>query len=306
MRRLLPLLFLFYHLATQAQNRHVWLDADTGNEMDDLYAITRLLLDGTVQLVGLSSAHFNNADLVVHEQWNGYPTKDINTVQLSQELNLQLLQLLDRLDVPHPLGGRGMIGRAWGGEEPVDSPAARAMIAAAHALPAGQKLDILAIGASSNVASAILLDSTILPKIRCYLLGAHYDAKRKVWNKSEFNIRNDLNAFDFLLNRTGLDLTVMPVNVALALRFKRDVSQEKLKGEGELGRLLSERWDQVKAGERWIMWDLALVEAYLQPKLATLATAKTPPENKDRRIKVYTAIQARAMEDIFWQKMMQN
>jgi hypothetical protein len=39
-----------------AQKQQVWLDADTGNEMDDLYAIVRLVKDSTVELVGLSSA----------------------------------------------------------------------------------------------------------------------------------------------------------------------------------------------------------------------------------------------------------
>lgn len=36
------------------------LDADTGNELDDLYAITLALAPGGLPLVGLASAHFNN------------------------------------------------------------------------------------------------------------------------------------------------------------------------------------------------------------------------------------------------------
>jgi purine nucleosidase len=41
-----------------AQKQKVWLDSDTGNEMDDLYAIVRLLKDPSVEVEGLSSAHF--------------------------------------------------------------------------------------------------------------------------------------------------------------------------------------------------------------------------------------------------------
>lgn len=72
-------LFFFILLCLQGltQKQKVWLDADTGNEMDDLYAIVRLVKDTTVDMIGLSSAHFNNADLLVFEKWNGYYTKEI-------------------------------------------------------------------------------------------------------------------------------------------------------------------------------------------------------------------------------------
>ncbi|TAG52799.1 MAG: nucleoside hydrolase, partial [Cytophagales bacterium] len=74
---------------TFAQKQKVWLDADTGNEMDDLYAIVRLVKEPSIDLVGLSSAHFNNADLLVFEKWNGYNAKGLNTVAESQRLNEQ-------------------------------------------------------------------------------------------------------------------------------------------------------------------------------------------------------------------------
>ncbi len=43
-----------------SQNRDIILDADTGNEMDDLYAIVQLLQDSSVNTIGLTSVHFNN------------------------------------------------------------------------------------------------------------------------------------------------------------------------------------------------------------------------------------------------------
>jgi purine nucleosidase len=51
-----------------AQKQKVWLDSDTGNEMDDLYAIVRLLKEPSLDVVGLSSAHFNNPYLLVFEK----------------------------------------------------------------------------------------------------------------------------------------------------------------------------------------------------------------------------------------------
>ncbi|MDO8928994.1 MAG: nucleoside hydrolase, partial [Bacteroidota bacterium] len=67
----------FFVQSCFAQKQKVWLDADTGNEMDDLYAIVRLVKDPKVELVGLSSAHFNNPDLLVFEKWNAYDTKGL-------------------------------------------------------------------------------------------------------------------------------------------------------------------------------------------------------------------------------------
>jgi len=68
-----------------AQKQKVWVDADTGNETDDIYALARLLAEPSIEVVGVSSAHFNNADLIAFEKWNQYNTKNINTVQISQK-----------------------------------------------------------------------------------------------------------------------------------------------------------------------------------------------------------------------------
>jgi purine nucleosidase len=284
-----------------AQKQKVWLDADTGNEMDDLYAIARLVKESSIDLVGLSAAHFNNADLLVFDTWNGYSTKGLETCKESQRLNEQILKALNRSDIPHPMGSDRQIGRAWGQEDARDSPAARAIIAAAKALPDGQKLDVLTLGALSNIATAVILAPEILPKIRCFSLGAKYDPKTKVWDKSEFNIRNDLNAFDYLLNREGFDLTIMPLEAALPLQFQRVDTYARLDEKIEIEKILADRWREHNPQDtKRVMWDLALVEAYLKPNLAKMVVAKTPPENKKRKVKVYVKIDEKALTDDFW------
>ena len=144
-------------LSNFAQKQKVWLDADTGNEMDDLYAIVRLVKEPSIDLLGLSSAHFNNPDLLVFDKWNAYDTKGLNTVEDSQRLNEQILKALERLDIPHPLGADRQVGRAWGQQDARDSEAAQAIIAAVKTLHEGEKLDILTIGAMTNLASALIL-----------------------------------------------------------------------------------------------------------------------------------------------------
>ncbi|MCX6240122.1 MAG: hypothetical protein NTY07_21710 [Bacteroidia bacterium] len=64
MRYLITLIACFCIFSSSiAQKQKVWLDADTGNEMDDLYAIVRMVKAPSVNLIGLSSVHFNNPDL---------------------------------------------------------------------------------------------------------------------------------------------------------------------------------------------------------------------------------------------------
>ena len=48
-----------FSLAAQSPGRKIFLDSDTANEIDDLYAITRALLVRGFQMAGLSSAQWN-------------------------------------------------------------------------------------------------------------------------------------------------------------------------------------------------------------------------------------------------------
>ena len=291
-------------LSSVAQKQKVWLDADTGNEMDDLYAIVRLVKSTSIDLIGLSSAHYNNPDLLVFEKWNAYDTKGLNTVAESQRLNEQILKALEKLDIAHPLGADRQIGRAWGQQDPRDSPAAQAIITAVKNLPANEKLDILTIGAMTNIATALILAPEIKSSIRCFALGAQYNPKTKVWNKNEFNIRNDLNAFDYLLNLEGFDFTVMSLEAAKPLQFKREETYSRLDEKLEVEKILEDRWrEQNPQDETRVMWDLALVEAYLNPALAQLKTVTTPPENNKRNIRAYIKIDEKALSEDFWKTL---
>ena len=295
------LAFLSMLSTTNAQKQKVWLDADTGNEMDDLYAIVRLVKEPSIDLIGLSSAHFNNPDLLVFEKWNAYNTKGLNTIIESQRLNVQILKALNRMNILHPIGADRQIGRTWGQEDPRDSEAARAIISAVKSLPENESLDILTIGAMTNIASALILAPEIKSRIRCFSLGAQYNPKTKVWNKNEFNIRNDLNAFDYLLNLEGFDLTMMCLEAAKPLQFKREETYSKLDESKEAEKILKYRWrEQNPQDETRVMWDLALIEAYLNPTMAWIKTVSTPPENKQRKIKAYIKIDEKAIANDFW------
>ena len=290
-------------METLRRVQKVWVDADTGNETDDAYAIARLLAEPSIDLIGVSAVHFNNADLVAFKKWNQYPTRGIDTVGISQQLNADLLRLAGRAEVPHPIGADRQIGRAWGGIEPRPSPAVTALAAAAAGLAPGEHVDLLALGAMTNVASLAILYPEALPHLCCYALAGQYNVATRVWNKNEFNVRGDLNAFDYLLDCVGLDLTYMSVDVSRPFEFAWSEVAARL-GDGPVHKFLKDRWQETNPQDQMrILWDLALVEAYLLPQHATLIEVAPPPENVQRPMRAYARIDRQALTEDFWRAM---
>ncbi len=286
----------------------VIVDADTANEMDDLYAIAQLIADPAVKVTALNSAHFNNVELFVRPRWHKYDTKGFVPVRASQMENEKLLKVLGR-SIPAPLGAGDILGYSWGyfdGAPIPDAPAIREIIRAARAVPTGAKVNILVLGPLTNIASAVARAPDIASKISVYSLSLRYDPVTGIWNKNDFNTRNDLNATDFLLDRDDVDLTVLPVTVAKDLPFFSNTTMPQLdKVRHPIGKHLRDRWAFVSAKEMWTMWDLALTMAATHPEMATVSVRSAPPENLRKTVKVITAIDAKAMEARFW-KLMQG
>ena len=285
-----------------AQKQKVWFDTDMGNEMDDIFALTRLLVEADkYDIVGVSSAHFNNADLLVFEKWNQYLTKGINTVKISQEENEKLLGAFKMMNIPHPIGADRQMGRAWGEFTPRPSDMTKKLIEVVQSLPDEERLDVIFIGAATNIASAIAIEPNIAKKMRLFCMGGKYNAKEKVWNKDEFNVREDLNAINYLFNNQDIEWYIMPVETCIVLTFDREDTYSRLDSKYPIENLLKQRWIESNPDDKTrIIWDLAAVEAYLSPNLAKVKSVKTPPENHQHKVIVYTKIDRLAMFDKFW------
>ncbi len=286
------------------QSKKYILDADTGNELDDFYAILRCIVDPEMDIIGLTSAHYSNTQIFVDSVWNQNPVTNFNTVQVSQEYNEQILKGLGRLDLPHPIGGKRSIGYAWGyyeGAHIPEAPAIDFIIAEARKASPENRLNVICIGASTNLASALEKAPEIAKNIHAYLLGARFDKVTGVWNKSEFNIRNDLSAFDLLLDNSEIELTVMPITTCRPYVFHKTETMRRMKAyKHPVGNLLADIWPGINAAEDRVMWDLALVIAIQQPHLATLEKRAPPPENKREYVNVYTKIDVEGMVQDFW------
>lgn len=88
----------------------------------------------------------------------------------------------------------------------------------------------------------------------------------------------------------------MPINTAYPFKFKRDELYAAFAKGGPLLQYLKQRWEDTNPDDtERTPWDVALVEAYLKPSLASIEPVAAPPENTDRAIHVYTRMSVAEM-----------
>ncbi|MEM9528034.1 MAG: nucleoside hydrolase [Bacteroidota bacterium] len=270
------------------------IDADTANEVDDLFAIVgamardnRYNYDEPL-LVGLTSAQFHSS-----------PLASDTTARESHAINQRLVELM-YAPVPVYLGSDLPLTNHT---TPQISPASNFIAEQARTANTEQKLDVFILGSCTNVASAILQDASIIPKLHVHYLGFWYDPLTSLYDKNEFNTGNDTLALNLLLNTPNLAFTVMTATTSQALQMQRSDLDTKLLQDSPVTQFLKDRWDTYhrwwteKDPEKrqWTMWDIASLEAWFEPQLATLESRPAPADNVARNIQVYTAIDSAAM-----------
>ncbi len=279
----------------QGEPIKVIIDADTANEVDDLFAIVSGLLDFNLEVVGLTAAQYHTS-----------PQAPRDSVGESYRLNNDILQLLNR-DLPNVMGSNHPMVSQW---RPQKSEAAEYIIDTAKSSEAGE-LNIAVLGPCTNVASAVLMAPEIIEKIKVHYIGFWHNPTTNTWNKREFNTNNDPNAVDVLLNNSRLNLSVMSASTSQHLVFQKSVVDTHLKGKGGIKDYLLDRWDNFdrwwdkKDPEKtkWIMWDVALIEALANPDLAKNGVFTAPHDNLKRDISVWTKIDVPRMKEAFWEKL---
>lgn len=275
----------------------VIIDADTANEVDDLFALVRAMLAPELDLRGITSAQFHTS-----------PLASDSTVLESQMINEDIRQLMSQPDLPLPMGSNRPLTSA---ELPQTSPASDFIVQQAHLYTPEEPLNLVILGSCTNVASAILQDPTIIPKVKVHYLGFWHDPATNSYNKKEFNSGNDTIAVAVLLDTPQLDLTVMSATTSQHLIFEKSAVDRQLKGKGPMADYLIARWEtydrwwteEDPEKHKWIMWDVAIIEALIHPNMATTQTFNTPPENLSREISIATKIDAATMEADFWQSL---
>ena len=121
------------------------------------------------------------------------------------------------------------------GGQPVDSEAARDLIRRAMERPEGKRLYVLAIGAITNVASALMMEPSIADKITVVWLGGQPPYFK---NGVEFNLMQDVPAAQHLLN-CGVPLVLIPcLGVASHLTLTLPELDTLLIGKSDIGTYL--------------------------------------------------------------------
>jgi len=157
------------------------LDTDAYNEIDDQFAIAYALLSPEkIELEALYAAPF----------FNMHSNGPEDGMEKSYDEIIKLLKLAGREDMI-PVVYRGSRSYLENEATPVESPAADDLIARARATKDGDLLYVVAIGAITNVASALIKAPDIAEKLVIVWLGGHATH----WPETrEFNMQQDVAA----------------------------------------------------------------------------------------------------------------
>jgi len=176
---------------------HMVLDTDTYNEVDDQFALVYALL---------SKERLNVEAVYAAPFLNDRSTTPGEGMELSYG---EILRLLDAMGISSDgLVYKGSDRFLPDGETPVDSPAVRDLINRAQARSENDPLYVVAIGAITNIASAILTDPEIIKKIVVVWLGG----QPLHWHETyEFNLTQDMHASRLMFD-CGVPLVQIPTS----------------------------------------------------------------------------------------------
>lgn len=230
------------------------LDTDTYNETDDQFALVHALLSPErLAVEAIYAAPF-------HNERSAGPG---DGMELSYQEILRLLERLGRSAAG--FARRGSTGYLGHGGAPRESDAARDLIARGLAAPDDDPLYVVAIGAITNVASALLLEPSLVGKIVVVWLGGH----ALDWpDTREFNLRQDPAAARVLLD-CGVPLVLVPcMGVTSHLHTSVPEIERHVAPHGELGAFLAARFKQMRSDHfAWsrVLWDVATIGYLLNP-----------------------------------------
>jgi inosine-uridine nucleoside N-ribohydrolase len=204
----------------------VVIDTDTYNEIDDQFALALLIKSSEkLRLKAIYAAPFFNS--------NSSPA---DGMEKSYNEILKILKLMKREDL-NGLVKRGSENYLPSENEAVDSPAAHSLAELAMKYTEENPLYVVAIGAITNVASAIILKPEIINRIVLVWLGGHAHE----WpDTKEFNMYQDIAAARVIFNSGAAVVQVPCGGVVSVFRTTGPELEHWLKGKNELCNYLLE------------------------------------------------------------------
>lgn len=253
---------------------NVILDTDTYNECDDQFALSYMLKSQDVfNIEAITVAPFS------------HKVKNVTTEE-SQELSYnEILKICNWLNFDTTdkvfKGSTDYLQNGYNGE----NEAVNKIIEIALK---NEKTYILAVGAITNIALAIIKEPKIIDKIEVIWLGGHSLLQD---NNREFNFRQDVEAVRTVFE-SKVKLTVIPCkNVASNLRTSIYELNHRLKDKSELcNYLISRFYNDGYHGnqERRIIWDISVIAYMINKKWFTSKDISCPNIKEDTSYKITT------------------
>ncbi|RKN78236.1 nucleoside hydrolase [Paenibacillus ginsengarvi] len=227
------------------------LDTDTYNEIDDQFAVAYAVRSPErLQVEAFYAAPFHNS----------LSSGPLDGMEKSyNELLTIASHMPDMAGIPVYRGSSSYLP---GPETLVESEAARNLVERAMASPDNDPLYVVAIGAITNVASAILMEPRIIEKIVVVWLGGH----ALHWpHTKEFNLFQDIHASSTILD-CGVPLVLVPcMGAASHLLTTLSEVEDYVKDSGPVGAYLYETFRNCANdhfGYSRVIWDISAI-AYL-------------------------------------------
>lgn len=177
-------------------NVDVVIDTDTYNEIDDQYALAYLLKsESRLHLEAIYAAPF----------FNSHSSSPADGMKKSYQEILKVLALMDRNDLKDSVY-KGSIDYLQDETTPVISDAAKDLVERGMKRHEDNPLYVIAIGAITNIASALLLEPALKEKIVIIWLGGNAHE----WpDNEEFNLMQDIAAARIVFG-CGVPLVQLP------------------------------------------------------------------------------------------------
>lgn len=233
------------------------LDTDAYNEIDDQFALTYALLSPEqLQVEAIYAAPFHNS-------------RSSGPGDGMEKSYQEILRLLNFLGVSADgLAYRGSTDYVGGARQAQDNAAVRDLIEKALSSPPDDPLYVVAIGAITNVASALLLAPEIIRHIVVVWLGGH----ALDWpHTREFNLKQDVGGAQVLLD-SGVPLVLLPcLGVTSHLLTTLPELQACIGGRNRVGEYLCQIFKEYRPdsfGASSVIWDISTIAWLLNPDWA--------------------------------------
>ncbi len=231
------------------------LDTDTYNEVDDQFALA----------YALKSPEHMSVEAVYAAPF--YNDRSEGPEDGMEKSYLEILRILKFIGVPSDnFVYKGSKGYLKDKNTSRESDAARDLVKRARECTEDEPLYVVAIGAITNVASAILMDPEIIKKIVVVWLGGN----AFFWpDTNEFNLQQDLHASRLIFD-CGVPLIQIPcAGITTHLSTTVPELEYYLMGKSELGTYLTDivrDYTDDLYGWSKVIWDITTIAWLIDPQ----------------------------------------